>query len=142
MFESQCRTAHENLLSGKCPWCGQVVIGGRTAPAETSSDLWRPPSLLRVRLRLLLLVVLLAGSIVISIAVALVATGTAFISSWSLVTASGLYGGVALGASITITLAMLGGYLWYAAWTRRPPDMKRRNAGNDRAANRGKANTA
>lgn len=38
-MEERCRIAHENLISGTCPWCGLVVTNGRitflgSSPAE------------------------------------------------------------------------------------------------------------
>ena len=146
VFELLCKTAHENLLAGKCPWCGQVVINGRTVPSESTSDPLRPPSLLHLRLRLLLLVWR-----TITIPIAIVATGIAFVSSWSLVTAVsvglGVFFtvtitmlvtavGVVLRDSDTVTTTMLGTFLWHAARTIRRPNMKRRNDGIHQAGNR------
>jgi hypothetical protein len=38
VFGSQCQTAHEELLAGKCPWCGRVVVYGRALPLEWTSE--------------------------------------------------------------------------------------------------------
>ncbi len=117
----------------------------RTVPTESTSDPFRPPNLLHLRLWFLLLTWR-----TLTIPIAIVAMGIAFVSSWSLVTALGVGLGVAitltiimlvaaarvvLDASSPVTITMLGAFLWHAAWTIRGPNMKRRNDGNLQAAN-------
>ena len=34
MFESLCQITHETLVSGKCPWCGHVIVEGRDTVAD------------------------------------------------------------------------------------------------------------
>jgi hypothetical protein len=121
VFESQCKTSHEKLLAGKCPWCGQVVINGRTVPTESTFEAY-------LRLRRVLLV----GRAIIMTTFAIVATGIALASSCSLVTASG----IGLGVSITAMITMLGIFRWHAAWTIGRANMKRRNHGDHRAGDR------
>jgi hypothetical protein len=38
VFESQCKTAHGNLLAGKCPWCGRAVINSVARSLEYSAS--------------------------------------------------------------------------------------------------------
>jgi len=35
MFTPLCQSTHGNLIAGKCPWCGRVVVGGRAFENDT-----------------------------------------------------------------------------------------------------------
>ena len=124
MFESQCKAAHANLLAGKCPWCGQVVVNGCAEPPESASSPLRQPSQVRFRLKFLLLLWR-----TVTIPIAIVATGIAFATTWSLMTALGVglsilftvtilmlvaASRVGLDGCSSVTITMIGIFLWHA----------------------------
>jgi hypothetical protein len=126
VFETLCKNTHKNLLAGKCPWCGQVVINGHAEPAKPASNSLPPTGLRHVRLNLMLLIGLVACTIIIAIAVPLMSAGSpvaqaatrmALVLWWGLAAAFGLCGGVGLATSVAG--AILWAFVWHAAWTRR-----------------------
>jgi hypothetical protein len=38
MFHSQCQVAHEKIVAGKCPWCGQAIFNGRLWPPDWTME--------------------------------------------------------------------------------------------------------
>lgn len=38
MPEPQCITAHARLISGRCPWCGRIVVYGQALPRGWAAD--------------------------------------------------------------------------------------------------------